>query len=114
MTTSQKQSPKAAQKPRSLLDWSEVPNVGPAITKYFQKASIARPQDLVGQDPYQLFDALCANVGKRLDPCLLDTFIAAVRFMEGGESEPWWAFTTERKARLAQQEKSASSKRGKR
>ncbi|HSH95895.1 MAG TPA: helix-hairpin-helix domain-containing protein, partial [Roseimicrobium sp.] len=43
--------------------------------------------------------------GLRHDPCMLDTFIAAVRFMDGGPKKPWWAFTKERKAELARREK---------
>ena len=38
--------------------------------------------------------------GVQQDPCLCDTFIAAVRFMEGGPVRPWWFYTAERKARL--------------
>jgi hypothetical protein len=40
-------------------------------------------------------------MGQRLDPCLLDTIIAAVRFMGGEEARPWWAYTAERKQELA-------------
>jgi Pathogenicity locus len=32
---------------------------------------------------------------------LLDTFIAAVRFMEGEPKKPWWKYTAERKRELA-------------
>jgi hypothetical protein len=32
---------------------------------------------------------------------LLDTFIAAVRFMEGAPKKPWWKYTAERKKVLA-------------
>ena len=32
------------------------------------------------------------------DPCLCDTFIAAVRFMEGGPSRPWWYYTARAQA----------------
>ena len=34
------------------------------------------------------------------DPCLLDTFIAATRFMAGEPPLPWWRYTKERKRTL--------------
>ena len=47
------------------------------------------------------FDEMCRVTGERLDPCLLDTIIAAVRFVTGEEAKPWWAYTAERKRDLA-------------
>jgi hypothetical protein len=35
-----------------------------------------------------MYDDLCRITGKRHDACLLDTFIAAVRFMEGAPRLP--------------------------
>ena len=57
--------------------------------------------DLRGRDPYALYDELCRATGIRHDPCLLDTFIAAVRFMEGEPKKPWWKYTAERKRVMA-------------
>jgi hypothetical protein len=56
---------------------------------------------LSGRDPYQLCDDLCRLTGQRQDPCLLDTFIAAVRFMEGAPKKLWWKYTAQRKRELA-------------
>ena len=39
--------------------------------------------------------------GDRHDPCVIDVFIAAVRFMAGEPSKPWWKYTPERKRTLA-------------
>ena len=36
---------------------------------------------------------------ERHDPCLLDTFVAAIRFMGSEPARPWWAYIAERKAR---------------
>ena len=47
-----------------------------------------------------MYDRLCVQTGIRHDPCVLDTFIAAVRFMEGGPKVPWYAYTAERKQKL--------------
>jgi len=48
-----------------------------------------------------LYHALSRGTGVRHDPCLLHTFIAAVRFAEGGLAKPWWAYAPERKRTLA-------------
>ena len=58
---------------------------------------IFHPQALVGKDPFQLYDELCGVSGRKHDPCVIDVFMSAVRFMEGGEPQPWWSFTAERK-----------------
>ena len=83
----------------------DLPNVGPAIAADFVRIGIRTPRELVGRDPdfpYALYDELNRITGKRHDPCLLDTFIAAVRFMEGAPARPWWKYTAERKRTLAQ------------
>ena len=67
----------------------------------FRTLGIHAPSHLLGRDPYQLYDELCQLTGVRHDPCVLDTFISAVRFIEGAPALPWWKYTPERKARLA-------------
>jgi len=76
-----------------------MPNVGPAVAAKLERIGIARPEDLRGRDPDELFEDLCAIDGVRHDPCLLDTFVAAVAFADGGPARPWWEFSRERKAR---------------
>lgn len=77
---------------------TEIPNIGKALARTFEAGGITKPSDFVGKDPYELFDTLCDNLGKRLDPCVLDTVISAVRYMDGGAEKKWWEFTDERKA----------------
>jgi len=86
---------------RKLERLEDIPNVGKAIAADLRYLGLDAPSDLEGKDPYELYDTLCARTGVRHDPCLLDTFIAAVRYVEGGPKLPWWAFTAERKRRLA-------------
>jgi hypothetical protein len=78
-----------------------IPNVGASIAGDLRRLGITSPSDLPGRDPYEMYDELCRISRQRLDPCLLDTFIAAVRYMEGGPKRPWWKFTAERKKALA-------------
>ena len=79
----------------------DIPNVGPAVAADLRRLGITAPADLLGRDPYALYEGLCEKTGQRHDPCLLDTFIAAVRFMAGGPKKPWWEYTAERKRSLA-------------
>ena len=65
----------------------------------FKALVITRPAQLAGKDPYALYQRLCEITGTRHDPCVLDTFISAVRFMEGAPPHPWWHYTAERKSR---------------
>ena len=82
----------------------DIPNVGVSVAGDLRQLGITSPGDLPGRDPYALYDNLCRITGQRHDPCLLDTFIAAVRYMEGGPKTPWWKFTAERKRTLAARE----------
>ena len=78
----------------------QLPNVGPATAGYLKRIGVSRPAHLVGRDPYALFEELCRVAGMQYDPCLLDQFISAVRFMDGEIARPWWEYTTERKRTL--------------
>ncbi len=84
----------------SLTKLEEVPNIGPAIAGDLRRVGVATPQDLRGKDPYALYDELNRVTGQRHDPCVLDVFLAAVRYMEGAPAKPWWAYTAERKREL--------------
>ena len=83
-----------------FIELEQLPNVGPAVARDLRRLKINRPADLVGRDPYVMYDDLCRVTGKRHDPCMLDTFIAVVRFMGGAPVKPWWAYTAERKRRM--------------
>jgi hypothetical protein len=79
------------------LKLQQIPNIGPAMVEDFKALGITLPGQLVGADPFALYRRLCRISGTRQDPCVLDTFISAVRFMEGGPAYPWWHYTAERK-----------------
>lgn len=84
-----------------ITNLEDVPNVGPSIAGNLRLIGVSSPQDLLGKDPYTMYDELCSTAGVRHDPCLLDVFIAAVRFMAGEPAKPWWKYTAERKRTLA-------------
>lgn len=75
----------------------ELPNIGKAIAADLSLIGINQPRDLIAKDPFQLYKMLCDKTGTGHDPCVIDVFMSAVDFMEGGEPSPWWSFTQERK-----------------
>ncbi|HJV62362.1 MAG TPA: helix-hairpin-helix domain-containing protein [Albitalea sp.] len=76
----------------------QLPNIGPALAADLRAIGIREPRDLRGKDAFVLYQKLCAATGHRQDPCVLDTFMAAVDFMAGAPAAPWWKYTPQRKA----------------
>ena len=58
---------------------------------------LLRVRGMSMRDAFVLYQALCASSGKRQDPCVLDTWMAATDFMRGAAPAPWWAYTAQRK-----------------
>jgi len=74
-----------------------LPNIGPAMATDLRALGIAHPRELAHRDAFALYQSLCVLSGKRQDPCVLDTFMAATDFMRGAAPAPWWAYTAQRK-----------------
>ena len=74
-----------------------LPNIGKAIAKDLELIGIEHPQKLVGKNPFVLYNKLCQQKGYHIDHCVIDVFMSAVDFMEGGDPQPWWKFTSKRK-----------------
>jgi hypothetical protein len=89
-------SPKAASAADCQV-LEQLPNIGPALAADLRRLGIRQPDELRSRDPFQLYQALCRATGKRQDPCVLDTFMAATDFMRGAEPTPWWYYTAQRK-----------------
>ena len=81
---------------------SDLPNVGKAVAEDLALLGITQPQDLAGQDAYEI---LCSLTATRHDPCMIDIFLSLVDFMQGNEPKLWWHFTEQRKAFLADKQK---------
>ena len=94
-------SPKASSA-ETCLALEQLPNVGPAMAADLRLLGIHTPQALKGRDGLQLYRALCEATGQRHDPCVLDTLLAVVDFMQGAPPAPWWAYTEQRKAMVGQ------------
>ncbi len=86
-----------AQHCDEVREFNDIPNVGPAMTRDFKLLGITNPKQLIKKDPYKLYKQLEKITGSRQDPCVLDTYMAVVDFMNGAPAKPWFAYTKERK-----------------
>jgi hypothetical protein len=90
---------RGARQPDPLL---ALRNIGPAMRRDFDLLGIRSVRQLARGDADRLYARLQRLTGKRQDPCVWDTFAAAIHQARTGEALPWWHFTPQRKARQAQ------------
>jgi Pathogenicity locus len=88
-----------------VIELTDLPNIGKAMAGDLRLLGITKPEALIGQCPYQMYDRLCRMTGVRHDPCVIDVFIAITRFMAGQAARPWWDFSDERKNTLRQRQR---------
>jgi len=74
-----------------------LPNIGKKMASALRSIGIDHPKQLIGMEPFKMYEDLCIKTGKRHDPCVIDVFMSVVHFMEGGDALPWWSFTPARK-----------------
>lgn len=79
---------------------TDLPNIGKASAEDFQILGIHKPSQLVGKCPFEMYETLCKKTATHHDPCVIDVFISATRFMAGEAPRPWWEYTEERKQSL--------------
>lgn len=77
-------------------------NIGPAMRRDLALLGIERIAQLARADADRLYLRLQQRTGTRHDPCVWDTFAAAIHQARGGDALPWWHFTRERKRRMAE------------
>jgi hypothetical protein len=69
-------------------------SVGAAIRRDFELLGIHTVARLAQHEPEALYDELCRKTGKRQDPCVLDTFRAAIEQARDPYLPPekcrWW------------------------
>ena len=82
---------------KNVKELEDLPNIGKSIAADLRSIGIQRPVQLRGKNPRARYEKVCRVTSERQDPCLLDVFISAVRYMEGGPPLPWWKFTAARK-----------------
>jgi predicted RecB family nuclease len=83
--------------------FQDLVSVGPAIERDFEMMGIRNVAQLAKQNPKKMYDKLCKLTGQRQDPCVLDTFEAAVAQAVNpqlpAEKCQWWYWSKIRKAR---------------
>jgi predicted flap endonuclease-1-like 5' DNA nuclease len=77
-------------------------NIGPAMKRDFDRLGIRSRAQLARADADALYLKLQRLTGQRQDPCVWDTFAAAIHQARTGEALPWWQFTRTRKQRTAE------------
>lgn len=78
----------------------DIPNIGKSIAADLRGIGIQQPQQLLMIDPLVIYLKLAGQMGKRHDPCVLYTLMAARHFMQSGEKLAWWTFTEQGKKLL--------------
>ena len=74
-------------------------NIGKAMLADFALLGISSVDQLAHEEADILYTRLCIATGTRHDPCVHDTFAAAIHQAKTGEGRDWWSFTPLRKAR---------------
>ena len=84
---------------RSLTD---LVSVGPAMAADLRQLGVETVAQLAREKPERLYERLCRQTGVRQDPCVLDTFFAAVAQARDPklprEQRNWWYWSRKRKA----------------
>ena len=81
------------------MQLSDLRNIGKAMLKDFDLLGITSVAQLAGQDADELFTRISILTGARHDPCVHDTYAAAIHQAKTGEALNWWAFTPLRRER---------------
>ncbi len=92
---------KAAKKTRQLED---LVSVGPSIRSDLNALGVHTVEQLARRNPQALYNQLCRQTGQRQDPCVLDTFRAAVAQAKDPnlpvEYAVWWFWSRVRKGEV--------------
>jgi nucleotidyltransferase/DNA polymerase involved in DNA repair len=84
---------------RALDELSQLRNIGKAMRKDFELLGIKSVKQLARCNADKLYAQIQTLTGSRHDPCVWDTYAAAIHQAKTGEALPWWDFTTIRKER---------------
>lgn len=76
-------------------------SIGPAMLRDFEMLGIRSVAALAKQEPIKMYERLSRKTGQRQDPCVLDTFRAAVAQARNPrlpvERCQWWWWSRKRK-----------------
>lgn len=78
-------------------------SIGPAMLRDFELLGIRSVAQLAKQNPQRMYEKMGHLTGQRQDPCVLDTFCAAVAQAKNpllaAEKCQWWWWSRKRKKR---------------
>ena len=78
----------------ALKELQHIPGVGKSISEDLWNLGLGSIHDLNGQNPEELYNALCLQQGMRVDRCVLYVFRCAVYFASHDIHDPhllkWW------------------------
>jgi len=76
-------------------------SIGPAMRRDFERLGVRSVAELAKRDPRRMYERLGRMLGQRQDPCVLDTFCAAVAQARNPRLEAekcqWWWWSRKRK-----------------
>jgi hypothetical protein len=75
------------------LRLEDLANIGRSIAADLRSLAVITPIESAVQDLLELYQQLGGPMGKRHDPCVFHTLLAADHFLKTRESLPWWKFT---------------------
>jgi Pathogenicity locus len=82
---------------------AELISIGPAMLRDFDRLGIRSIAQLAKQDPQKMYTRLERIIGQHIDPCVFDTFCAAVAQARNprlpAEQCKWWYYSRKRKAK---------------
>jgi Pathogenicity locus len=85
--------PKLTKNTSASARLEDLPNIGISIAGDLRGLGIQSPAELATQDPLSIYLRLSTPMGKRHDPCVLYTLVAARHYLDTGEALAWWKFT---------------------
>jgi len=82
-------------------DLGDLISIGPAMLRDFELLKIRSVAELAKQNPRRMYEKMERATGQRQDPCVLDTFCAAVAQAKNPrlpvEKCQWWWWSRKRK-----------------
>ena len=79
----------------------ELISIGPAMLRDFELLGIRSVAELARQNPRRMYEKMERATGQRQDPCVVDTFCAAVAQAKNPRLAPekcrWWWWSRRRK-----------------
>jgi len=96
-----KKAQRGRGRPNAVRQLGDLISIGPAMLRDFEMLGIGSVNELARRDPQRMYEKLGRLLGQRQDPCVLDTFCAAVAQARNprlpAEQCEWWYWSRKRK-----------------